>query len=97
MLLSRAEHAAMQAARQRQETEEFAMHYTRRQGIEGILSQGVRAFGLRRARYRGQAKTHLQHVGTAVAINVRRVTDWLNEVPRAQTRCSHFATLALVA
>jgi hypothetical protein len=25
------------------------------------------------------------------------VTDWLNGVPRAQTRCSHFATLAPVA
>jgi transposase len=96
-LLSREEHEAMQAARQRQETTEFATQYARRQGIEGTLSQGVRAFGLRRARYRGQAKTHLQHVATAVAINVRRVTDWLNEVPRAQTRCSHFATLALAS
>ncbi len=85
----------MQAARQRQETAEFATQYMRRQGIEGTLSQGVRAFGLRRARYRGQAKTHLQHVGTAVAINVGRVIDWLDAVPRAQTRCSHFATLAL--
>ncbi len=85
----------MQEARQRQETEEFATQYARRQGIEGTLSQGVRAFGLRRARYRGQAKTHLQHVATAVAINVRRVTDWRNGVPRAETRCSHFATLAL--
>ncbi len=70
------------------------MQYARRQGIEGTLSQGVRAFGLRRARYRGQAKTHLRHVGTAVAINVRWVADWLNEVPRAQTRCSYFAALA---
>jgi transposase len=96
-LLSREEHTAMQAARQRQETEEFATDYARRQGIEATLSQGVRAFGLRRARYRGQAKTHLQHVGTAVAINVGRVTDWLNEVPRAQTRCSHFAALALAS
>jgi len=94
-LLSREEHAAMQAARQRQETEEFATQYARRQGIEGTLSQGMRAFGLRRARYRGQAKTHLQHVGTAVAINLRRVADWLNEAPHARTRCSHFASLAL--
>jgi len=96
-LLSREEHAAMQAARHRQETQEFATHYARRQGIEGTLSQGVRAFGLRRARYRGRAKTHLQHVATAVAVNVSRVTAWLNEVPRAQTRCSHFAALALAS
>jgi transposase len=96
-LLSWEEHEAMQTARQRQETAEFAAQYAKRQGIEGTLSQGVRAFGLRRARYRGRAKTHLQHIGTAVAVNVRRVTDWLNGVPRAQTRCSHFATLAPVA
>lgn len=94
-LLSREEHEAMQGARQRQETAAFAAQYARRQGIEGTLSQGVRAFGLRRARYRGRAKTHVQHVATAVAINVRRVIDWLNGVPRAETRCSHFATLAL--
>jgi transposase len=96
-LLSQEEHEAMQVARQRQETEAFATQYARRQGIEGTLSQGVRAFGLRRARYRGHAKTHLQHVATAVAINVRRVTDWLNGVPRAETRCSHFAALALAS
>ncbi len=93
-LLSRAEYEAMHAARQRQETEAFAVQYARRQGIEGTLSQGVRAFGLRQARYRGRAKTHLQHIATAVAVNMQRVTDWLNAVPRTQTRCSHFAALA---
>lgn len=87
----------MRVARQRQETAAFAAQYARRQGIEGTLSQGVRACGLRRARYRGRAKTHLQHVATAVAVNVRRMTDWLNGVPRAQTRCTHFAALALAS
>ena len=93
-LLSRAEHEAMQAARQRQETEAFAVQYARRQGIAGTLSQGVRAFGLRHARYRGRAKTPLQHVATAAAMHLQRLNDWLNGVPRAQTRCSHFAALA---
>jgi transposase len=55
----------------------------------------VRAFGLRRARYRGLAKTPLQHQATAAAINVNRVVDWLNGVPIARTRRSHFAALAL--
>ena len=49
--------------------------YARRAGIEGTISQGVRAFGLRRARYRGLAKTHLQHVATAAAINFGRLSD----------------------
>ena len=54
----------------------------------------MRAFGLRRARYRGLAKTHLQHVATAAAINLARVGDWFRTVPRAATRTSRFAALA---
>ncbi len=41
----------------------------------------------------GQAKTHLQHVLTAAAINFVRVARWLDEVPVAQTRQSPFVTL----
>jgi transposase len=54
----------------------------------------VRSFGLRRARYRGTAKAHLQHVATATAINFSRVSDWLEGVPRAATRVSRIARLA---
>jgi transposase len=61
---------------------------------KGTISQGVRSFGLRRARYRGEAKAHLQHVATAMARNVRRIADWLEGVPRAATRTSRFARLA---
>jgi transposase len=96
-LQPRAEHEAIQAARQRQETAEFAARYAPRAGIEGTLSQAVRAFGLRQARYRGLAKTHLQHVATAAAINVARLADWLDGIPGAPTRHSHFATLAPTA
>ena len=93
-LQPRAEHEAIQAARQRQQTTEFTAQYAPRAGIEGTLSQGIRAFGLRQARYRGLAKTHLQHVATATAINLVRLSDWLNQVPRTTTRRSRFATLA---
>ena len=96
-LQPRAQHEAIQAARQSQTTAVFAKQYARRAGIEGTVSQGVRRFGLRRARYRGLAKTHLQHMATAAAINVHRLTDWLNEAPRAPTRTSHFAALAAAA
>jgi transposase len=44
------EHEAIQAARQRQQTAAFEAAYARRAGIEGTLSQGVRALGLRQAR-----------------------------------------------
>ena len=61
--------------------------------LQGTLSQGVRAYGLRRSRYRGVAKTHLQHVATAVAINVDRIVAWLDDRPQATTRPSRFAAL----
>lgn len=41
--------------------------------IEAIISQGVQAFDLRRSRYFGFAKTHLQHIATAAAMNVLRI------------------------
>jgi transposase len=85
---------ALQAARAWYATEEGQHRYKRRAGVEGTLSQGVRAFGLRCARYRGLAKIHLQHVATAAAMNVDRIMAWLNERPRAKTRTSHFAALA---
>lgn len=87
------EHEAIQAARKRQRTEEFIEIYSQRAGIEGTVSQGVRSFGLRQARYRGQKRTHLQQVGTAAAVNVSRVSNWLNGVPIAATRRSHLAAL----
>ena len=68
-----AQHQALQAARRRQQTPAFAKQYALRQGIEATISQGVRAFGMRRSRYIGLDKTHLQQIGIAAAINgVRR-------------------------
>jgi transposase len=93
-LLPRAEHEALKAARERLATEEGRRRYARRAGIEGTISQGVRAFGLRRSRYRGLAKTHLQHVATAAAVNLERLAAWFRAVPRAATRTSRFAALA---
>jgi transposase len=70
------EYIALQAARMREASEGFAKQYGVRAGIEGTMSQGVRAFGLRRARYFGKAKTHLQHVLIAAAINLVRLAAW---------------------
>jgi transposase len=88
------EHEAIQFARGRQQTEEFTSLYSQRAGVEGTISQGVRAFGLRQARYRGLERTHLQELATAAAINVGRLADWLNGVPAATTRRSRLAALA---
>jgi transposase len=92
-LQPREEHEAIQFARERQKSEEFASLYSDRAGIEGTFSQGVRAFGLRKARYRGLERTHLQELATAASINVGRITNWLNAVPTAATRRSRLAAL----
>lgn len=94
LLPSRDEYETLVAGRAHQATEAFKQRYAQRAGIEGTISQSVRAFGLRQARYRGLRKTHLQEVATAVALNLRRITSWQNGDPRACTRCSRFARLA---
>jgi transposase len=91
------EYHALRAARWRERTDEFKEEYAKRAGIEGTISLGVRAFGVRHSRYIGEAKTHLQHVITAAAINFIRVDRWLSGVPLAQTRRSSFVTLMKAA
>jgi len=86
----------LQWARQREDTPEFKKRYAKRAGIEGTISQGTRSYGLRRSRYIGQAKTHLQHILIAIAMNLARFVAWTNEVPLATTRTSPFAALAPV-
>ena len=93
-LQAREHHEALHAARQRQTTEAFRLQYAARAGIEGTHEQAIRRCGLRRSRSIGQAKIHLQHVITATAINVVRVTSWLEGIPRAKTRRSACAALA---
>jgi transposase len=86
-------HEALLAGRARQKEAAFWEKYRMRSGIEGTISQGVRAFGMRQSRYRGMQKTHLQHTMIATAINVVRTLAWLDEEPLAKTRTSKFAAL----
>jgi transposase len=90
----REQHEAIQAARARQQTAEFKEQYAKRAGVEGTISQAARRCDLRRTRYIGLAKTGLQHIVMAVALNVVRIGAWLMEQPRAHTRTSQFAALA---
>ncbi len=89
----RDQHAALQAARQRQRSETFQQRYALRAGIEATISQGVRAFDLRRSWYVGLPKTHLQHLAIATAINLVRLVDWFDGNPLAPTRVSAFEKL----
>ncbi|MFD7163672.1 IS1182 family transposase [Streptomyces violascens] len=84
---------ALVKARAAQTTEEWQERYKHRAGIEGTISQGVLRCGMRRTRYIGLRKTHLQHVLTACAINLVRVDAWQRGIPLGPTRVSHFARL----
>ena len=92
-LQAREQYEALQAARKRQTTEEFRWQYASRAGVESTHAQGIRRCGLRQARYVGLAKTHLQHLATAAALNFVRIGEWLTGTPQAKTRCSPFAAL----
>lgn len=85
---------ALRTTREKLSSEEGKGEYKRRAGIEGTLSQAVRRGGLRRSRYYGLQKTHLQQVATATGINVLRTINFLNEKPIVKTRTSRFAGLA---
>lgn len=89
-----AEFEILQEARKQQQTEEFRQRYGIRSGIEGTHSQAVRALGLRRTRYIGLAKTALDHLFTAAAINVIRLDAFLEGKLTSKTRTSRFAALA---
>jgi transposase len=87
------QHEALQARRHRQHTPEFKQAYAKRAGVEGTMSQAIRSCSIRQARYVGLAKTRIQHLATASALNLTRLADWLDETPRAKTRRSAFARL----
>jgi len=70
-------HDLLQTARARQETENFkAVYRQHRGGVEGCLSALVRGHGMRKKRYIGQAKGHLQAMFTGVAADLRRAARW---------------------
>ena len=91
--LPQAQYEALATARKVHSSPEGKDRYKRRAGIEGTLSQGVRGFGLRRSRYRGLAKTHLQNMAISAAMNIDRLVNWLNGTLTAKTRVSRFKAL----
>lgn len=90
---SQARQIALQSRRQQQQTPEWKETYNQRAGIEATHSQGIRRSALRRSRYIGLVKTHLQHILTAIALNLVRLDAWLSGIPFAKTRSSRFKQL----
>jgi len=66
-------HDEIQARRQEEQTKAFQFEMHRRAGIEGTISELIRAHGLRRARYRGKSKVLFQMLFTATATNLKRL------------------------
>ena len=88
-------HQAQIAARTIQSTKAFQARYALRAGVEGTIRQGVAVTGMRRARYRGLAKTQLEHTNAAVALNLIRLHAFWNGHPLDRTRTSHLGRLEL--
>lgn len=84
---------ALQKARERAGQADFHLAYRDRAGIEATVSQGVRRFGVRVARYRGRAKVALQELSAATAMNMVRATQWLAGERPESTYRTQFARL----
>lgn len=93
-LLPRDLAAVLAANRAQGKTASFRADYARRAGIEGTVRQAV-AHGARRARYRGLAKTRLEHAFMAVALNLIRLDAYWAGRPLDRRRTTHLARLEL--
>lgn len=83
----------LQKLRLSAQTAEFKKTYSQRAGIEGTISQATRGFSVRRSRYIDLAKTHLQNIAIATAINLTRLVAWFDGIHPEFTRTSRFALL----
>jgi transposase len=88
-------HETLQDNRAEQDTADWQARYTIRAGVEGTMHQAIAVTGTRNARYRTQPKTHLEHVYSAVALNLIRLDAWWNDHPLDRRRTSHLARLEL--
>jgi transposase len=88
-------HHAITAARTRQTSDSWQDKYKLRAGVEGTINQALDITGIRHARYRGLAKTRLQHVFSAIALNLVRLHTWWTEHPLPAARTSHLQRLDL--
>ncbi|MEU8952638.1 transposase [Streptomyces sp. NPDC048489] len=57
-----------------QQTPEWKARYAVRSAVEGTVNEFAHGHGMRRCRYRGQRKAHIQHVLTAIAVNIERLS-----------------------
>ncbi|WPB96014.1 transposase [Streptomyces malaysiensis] len=75
------------------QTKDWQQRYAIRAGIGVTPFQNVRTRGPRRSRYRGLARTHVQHALTALACNLTRVADWIAPPTASRRRSTRFYSL----
>jgi transposase len=88
-------HQAATAARATQNTPAWKTRYATRAGVEATIWQATHTTGIRHARYRGLAKTTLEHNTAAAAINLLRLDAWWTGKPLDPTRTTHLQRLQL--
>ncbi|MET8038119.1 IS1182 family transposase [Streptomyces sp. NPDC005345] len=79
--------------RTEQQTSEWKTRYAVRSGVEGTVNEFAHGHGMRRCRYRGQGKAHIQHVLTAIAVNIERLSGLSPEetpTPRRPTALQNY-------
>jgi transposase len=86
---------ALDAARAEQATTDWQTRYARRAGVESTIAQATKATDTRRTRYRGLAKTTLDHNVKAAALNLIRLDAWWNGDALDPRRTSHLSRLEL--
>jgi transposase len=86
---------ALDAARAEQTTNQWQARYARRAGVEATIAQATKVTDTRRARYRGLAKTTLDHNVKAAALNLIRLDAWWNGDVFDPRRTSHLSRLEL--
>jgi transposase len=79
-------HEQQQRNRTDQQDKGWRRRYGMRSGVEGTVHELADTHRARRSRYHGHTKTHVQHVLTAIAINLQRLaTHSRNPSPRRLT------------
>jgi transposase len=86
---------ALDAARAEQSTKQWQARYALRAGVESTIAQATKVTDTRRARYRGLAKTSLDHNIKAVALNLIRLDAWWNGEALDPRRTNHLSRLEL--
>ncbi|MDX3434389.1 transposase [Streptomyces sp. ME01-18a] len=60
--------------RAEQQTPQWKTRYAVRSGVEGPVNEFAHGHCMRHCRYRGQGKVHIQHILTAIAVNIERLS-----------------------